>query len=150
MPDDEVIITNTVKEDYPGSPNRYLYSSYNSPSPSDLEWEHAWDFLTNSEFENWQDSGSLKRKRPRKKRLEIRPPRLLKDRRKRAKEVDATSEYASDGNNSSFSWKHQDDIEWSRDRIKCLGKGIVDISSEVSQPVDSLVCDFYSFLVGFC
>ncbi len=139
LPDDEVIVTNTIKEDFPGSPNRYLYSSYNSPSPSDLEWEHAWDFLTNSEFENWQDGDASKRKRPRKKRLEIRPPRILRDRRKKHKEKLETSEYFSDGNSSSFRWKHQDDNEWSRDRIKCLGKGIVDVSSEASQPVDSLV-----------
>lgn len=55
------------------------------------------------------------------------------------REKTETSEYFSEGDSSSIRWKHQDDNEWSRERIKCLGKGIVDISSEASQPVDSLV-----------
>ena len=147
LPEDEVIVTKTVTEDFPGSPNRYLYSSYNSPSPSDLEWEHVWDFLTNSEFENWQNTDTTKRKRSRRRRLELRPPRLLRGRRKKVREKTETSEYFSEGDSSSIRWKHQDDNEWSRERIKCFGKGIVDISSEASQPVDSLVrmclrCDF--------
>ncbi|XP_065051746.1 uncharacterized protein LOC135681293 isoform X2 [Rhopilema esculentum] len=138
LPEDEVIVTNTVKEDFPGSPNRYLYSSYTSPSPSDLEWEHVWDFLTNSEFENWQCTEKFKRRRPRRRRLDLRPSRLLRGRKNKLKDKFETSEYFSEGDSSSARWKHQDDNEWSRERIKCLGKKAIDIESEASQPVDSL------------
>ena len=139
LPEDEVVVTKTVKEDFPGSPNRYLYSSYTSPSPSDLEWEHVWDFLTNSEFENWQCTDTKKRKKSKRRRLDLRPSRLLRSRKKKLSDNLNTSEYFSEGDSTSIRWKNQDDNEWSRERIKCFGKGIIDLSSEASQPVDSLV-----------
>ena len=149
LPDNQTIVTKTVKENFPSSPNRFLYSSYNSPSPSDLEWEHAWDFLTNSEFENWKDEDKPKIRKlmsPRK-RLEKSIKKIKEKKEKQSKDPLQTSEYFSDGDSSSlYRWKHQDDYEWSKERIKCLGKGIVDVSSEASQPVDSLVSCFISFI----
>ena len=41
LPDDEICVTKTVSEKYPGSPDRLLYGANATPSPSELEWEHA-------------------------------------------------------------------------------------------------------------
>lgn len=55
FPDKEVVVTQTISEKYPGSPNRYLYAANCTPSPSELEWEHAWDVLTDCESHDCKD-----------------------------------------------------------------------------------------------
>ena len=123
LPNDEVVETQQVNEKYPGSPERHLYSANFTPSPSELEWEHAWDFLTNSDVDiNNQITQQLLKRRF-----------LWEKRRANISGESCMASVKSDGH-QYFYWKYQDDNEWSKDRIKCLRKGLVDISSENSQP----------------
>ena len=55
LPRDDVFITEEISQHFHASPKRKLYganqgNSTSSSSPSDLEWEHAWDCLTDSGF----------------------------------------------------------------------------------------------------
>ena len=118
LPEDEEVVTQRVSEKFPGSPDRYLYAANVTPSPSELEWEHAWDFLTNSDF-----NGSKKILQEHLKKECIRQKIAWKE-----KESDSITTVDSQG--SCFQWKHQDDFEWSKERIKCLGKGLLNVSSE--------------------
>ena len=147
LPDDEIVVTQTVSEKYPGSPDRYLYAVNCTPSPSELEWEHAWDFLTNSDFDvlNKKDlQAQLKKQFILKQKL------LLKEKRAQdhnPEEVNQALPCDAQTQRAYFQWKHQDDFEWSKERIKCLGKGLLDVSSEHAQPLavnvstlPSLIC----------
>ena len=88
-----------------------------------------------------------KRKKSRRRRLDLRPSRLLRSRKQKLRDKFETSEYFSEGDSTSLRWKNQDDYEWSRERIKCFNKGMIDLSSEASQPVDSLVRISSSLLI---
>jgi len=131
LPEEDVVVTQTVSEKYPGSPDRYLYAANFTPSPSELEWEHAWDFLTNSDFDVF-------RKKEIKRQLKN---RLLKQRlrweEKRQNNVSTESSATTStrsGNDVPYIWKYQDDNEWSKERIKYSG-AMFDMSSEHSQPL---------------
>ena len=114
-------------------PSRSLYGvsnqvNHNTPSPSDLEWEHAWDCLTNSEF----DTRNTKRlheefKRQLLKNKMIRQQRYL--RRKNLSEssssssTDAISEISSQERSRGgvferyFRWRADEKKEWSKEKI---------------------------------
>ena len=169
LPDNEVVVTQTVSEDFPASPNRYLYAANGTPSPTELEWEHVWDVLTNCDYDS--DStykgrhspykgrhssykGSLspyaeqftsdsdrslsseELKKVLKSRKVERPSTPVKN---RSRDSRSSGYYSSDGESTCFRWKHQDDFEWSRERITCLGRGIVDLHYQQQQPSQSMV-----------
>ncbi|XP_065655376.1 uncharacterized protein LOC100197733 isoform X6 [Hydra vulgaris] len=122
LPENEEIVTKRVSEKYPGSPDRYLYAANITPSPSELEWEHAWDFLANSHF-----NGSKKIFKNFKKEHS---KKVACDVQVAWKEKETDSIATVDSQGSCFQWKHQDDFEWSKDRIKCLGRGLLNVSTE--------------------
>ncbi|XP_065655378.1 uncharacterized protein LOC100197733 isoform X8 [Hydra vulgaris] len=121
LPENEEIVTKRVSEKYPGSPDRYLYAANITPSPSELEWEHAWDFLANSHF-----NGSKKIFKNFKKEHS---KKVACDVQVAWKEKETDSIATVDSQGSCFQWKHQDDFEWSKDRIKCLGRGLLNSTS---------------------
>lgn len=134
LPNDEVVTTQTVSQKYPGSPNKNLYAAnYCTSSPSDLEWEHAWDILTNSEF----DSSTTKELHRNFKKKLVKSRLLRSKRRNTASESSSTS--TADNNIKAeslyFQWKADDGSEeWRKQTFKHLGDGLFDISSENAQP----------------
>ena len=59
LPKDDVFVTEEISQHFHGSPKKKLYAANHvnnrvnncsTSSPSDLEWEHAWDCLTNAGF----------------------------------------------------------------------------------------------------
>lgn len=97
-------------------------------TPSDLEWEHAWDFLANSNF-----AGSNKK--------DIYPDLKKKILGITMDVYEKPTSMVSGTTAKIAKWNYQDDTEWSSDRIKCLSKG----SSQTT-----VVCvNFSCFMIFF-
>jgi len=140
LPKEDIVVTQEISERYHGSPKKYLYAanqiSNRSPtnqsnncmsSPSDLEWEHAWDCLTNSGFDT-QKTNMLHQefKRQLLKNRFLRQQQYCR-RKKNLSESSTTSGSSLDAQPDSsrenarvqryFRWRAHDNKNWSKKRV---------------------------------
>ena len=108
LPND-VFVTEEISQRFHGSPKKKLYAANRvnersnnctSSSPSDLEWEHAWDCLTNAGF-NTNNTKTLQQQF----KKQFLTNKLLRQqryfRRKNLSESSSSTENLSDSNNEN-------------------------------------------------